>query len=143
MITLALVVLFFMWLRGFSDYITQADSWGWRLPSWYDKTRNKIMFKWMIGKDGKPNQLAQIIPFRAHWHMWQFVKNRSVNVASVLMFYLFYKFIVLHDVSFLYIYVLLETFWVIGHGFSFSIMKNVYNERITLIQYIKAKIKRK
>jgi hypothetical protein len=149
MIYLLIIAFVLFWLRGFADYLTQADAWGWRLPEWFNRKRNTVLFKWMLDKNGKPNWIAQIIPFRDHWHMWQFIRNRAHTLGSVFVFAALFVFDSLYVTSLLGVYqfpqmvqmiclifAIVEIFWVVGHGTSFSIMKNMYNDKKTIGYYI-------
>ena len=113
MIALLCIALALYALRGLAEYLVSADLFGWRVPSWYSRSRVNNWPGW--------------IPFRDDFHAWQFVRNRAANLAPflvaltiLLMPAKWYHAVILYAVS--------EVLWVVGHGITFSALKKWYNK---------------
>ena len=116
MIALLCIALALYALRGFSEYLVSADLFGWRVPSWYSRSRVNNWPGW--------------IPFRDDFHLWQFIRNRAANAAPFLIAGItlsaraeWYHAVILYAVS--------EILWIIGHGATFSALARWYAKTST------------
>ena len=115
MIALLCIALALYALRGFSEYLVSADLFGWRVPSWYSRSRVNNWPGW--------------IPFRDDFHLWQFIRNRAANAAPFLV-----ALTILPTAATWYIigaYAVSEVLWIVGHGSTFSALARWYAKTST------------
>jgi hypothetical protein len=115
MIALLCIALALYALRGLAEYLVSADLFGWRVPSWYSRSRVNNWPGW--------------IPFRDDFHVWQFVRNRAANAAPCFVIIsvtspIWYHAVILYAVS--------EVLWIVGHGITFSALARWYAKTSTL-----------